>query len=72
MRFSVAKPTRMRKGFSPIWTKSVRRSRKRSTIADLTRLEGARPAAELEKLKGPLAHLQPAWFVLEKHVTSDM
>ena len=34
-------------------------------IADLTRLEFHGPAAELEKLKGPLAHLKPAWFVLE-------
>ena len=34
-------------------------------IADLTRLEFHGPAAELEKLKGPLAHLKPAWFALE-------
>jgi quinol monooxygenase YgiN len=32
-------------------------------IADLTRLEVHGPASELEKLKEPLAHLNPAWFV---------
>ena len=31
-------------------------------IADLIRLELHGPAEELEKLKGPLAHLKPAWF----------
>lgn len=35
------------------------------TIADLTRLEIHGPAEELEKLKAPLAHLNPVWFVLE-------
>ncbi len=33
--------------------------------ADLTRIEIHGPAAELEKLKKPLAHLNPTWFVLE-------
>jgi quinol monooxygenase YgiN len=33
-------------------------------IADLTRLEVHGPAEELEKLKQPLAHLNPAYFVL--------
>jgi quinol monooxygenase YgiN len=32
-------------------------------IADLTRLEVHGPAAELEKLRKPLAHLEPEWFV---------
>ena len=32
-------------------------------IADLTRIEVHGPAAELEKLKQPLAHLAPEWFV---------
>jgi hypothetical protein len=32
-------------------------------IADLIRLELHGPAEELEKLKGPLAHLKPQWFV---------
>ena len=32
-------------------------------IADLIRLEVHGPAAELEKLRAPLAHLKPAWFV---------
>lgn len=35
------------------------------TMADLTRVELHGPAAELEKLKGPLANLNPAWFTLE-------
>jgi quinol monooxygenase YgiN len=34
-------------------------------MADLVRLEVHGPAQEIEKLKGPLAHLKPAWFVLE-------
>jgi quinol monooxygenase YgiN len=33
-------------------------------IADLVRLEVHGPSAELEKLKEPLAHLQPKWFVV--------
>jgi quinol monooxygenase YgiN len=39
-------------------------------IADLIRLEVHGPAAELDKLKEPLAHLKPDWFVLEEQVTS--
>lgn len=35
-------------------------------IGDLIRLEVHGPAAELDKLRGPLAHLNPAWFVQEK------
>jgi quinol monooxygenase YgiN len=35
-------------------------------IADLTRVELHGPEEELEKLKGPLAHLNPAWFALER------
>jgi hypothetical protein len=35
------------------------------TIADLIGLEVNGPAAELDKLRGPLAHLKPEWFVLE-------
>jgi len=35
-------------------------------IADLIRLEVHGPAAELEKLKGPIAHLNPAWFIEAK------
>lgn len=35
------------------------------TIADLTRLEVHGPAEELDKLRAPLAHLNPAWFTLE-------
>ena len=35
-------------------------------IADLTRPEIHGPAEELDKLRGPLAHLSPAWFTLAK------
>jgi quinol monooxygenase YgiN len=34
-------------------------------ISDLIRVELHGPAQELDKLKGPLAHLNPAWFTLE-------
>ena len=34
-------------------------------VADLTRLEVHGPAAELEKLKGPLAQLKPAFFACD-------
>ena len=34
-------------------------------FVDLTRVEVHGPAAELEKLKGPLAVLKPLWFVYE-------
>ncbi len=34
-------------------------------ISDLIRLEVHGPAAELDKLRQPLAHLKPAWFTLE-------
>jgi len=35
------------------------------TMVDLTRFEVHGPAAELEKLKAALAHLNPAWFRIE-------
>ena len=35
------------------------------TMVDLIRFEVHGPAKELEKLKGPLAHLNPKWFTLE-------
>ena len=35
------------------------------TMVDLTRFEIHGPVAELEKLKAPLAHLNPAWFRVE-------
>ncbi|MEN3369603.1 MAG: hypothetical protein V7609_1746 [Verrucomicrobiota bacterium] len=35
-------------------------------IADLARLEIHGPAEELDKLRGPLAHLKPQWFALAK------
>ena len=35
-------------------------------LAELIRIEVHGPAAELEKLKEPLAHLNPAWFVLHR------
>ena len=34
-------------------------------LASLTRVEIHGPAAELEKLKGPMADLKPAWFIYE-------
>lgn len=40
-------------------------------IADLARLEVHGPAAELEKLKTPLGHLNPTWFVYECGVTRN-
>jgi hypothetical protein len=38
-------------------------------LADLTCVEVHGPAEELEKLKGPLAHLNPAWFTLEVNLS---
>jgi quinol monooxygenase YgiN len=35
-------------------------------VADLIRVEVHGPASELDKLRGPLAHLKPAWFVQAK------
>jgi quinol monooxygenase YgiN len=35
-------------------------------IADLVRLEVHGPASEVEKLREPLAHLKPEWFVVEE------
>ena len=35
------------------------------TMADLVRVELHGPAEELNKLKAPLAHLNPAWFTIE-------
>ena len=39
-------------------------------LADLVRIEVHGPENELEKLKSPLAHLNPAWFTLETSVES--
>jgi len=39
------------------------------TISDVIRLEIHGPAAELEKLKGPLAEYKPEWFVYEAGVS---
>jgi hypothetical protein len=38
-------------------------------LADLTRVEVHGPVEELEKLKGPLAHLNPGWFTLEVNLS---
>ena len=38
-------------------------------IADLTRVELHGPPKELDKLRGPLAHLNPVWFVTERERT---
>ena len=35
-------------------------------ISDLIRLELHGPANELDKLRKPLAHLNPVWFVVER------
>jgi quinol monooxygenase YgiN len=35
------------------------------TLSDVVRLEAHGPASELEKLRGPLAALNPQYFVLE-------
>lgn len=34
-------------------------------IATVTRLEIHGPAAELDQLRGPMAQMNPAWFILE-------
>ena len=34
------------------------------TLSDLERLEFHGPAAEIDQLRGPLGHLEPAFFVL--------
>jgi hypothetical protein len=36
------------------------------TMSDLTRVEVHGPAQEFEKLKAPLAHLNPKWFTIER------
>jgi len=41
------------------------------TMADLNRVEVHGPAAELEKLKEPLAHLNPAWFAVEASAPAE-
>jgi hypothetical protein len=38
-------------------------------IADLIRIELHGPEMELDKLKEPLAHLNPAWFPVEQELT---
>ena len=40
-------------------------------MADLTRVEVHGPAAELEKLKKPLAHLNPKWFAVEAALSDE-
>jgi quinol monooxygenase YgiN len=41
------------------------------TMGDLIRIEVHGPAAELEKLKKPLAHLNPAFFAIEGTLEND-
>lgn len=38
-------------------------------MAELVRLEVHGPAAQLQKLEEPLAHLNPAWFVLQRETS---
>ncbi len=40
-------------------------------IGDLVRLEVHGPAAELEKLRAPFAHLKPEWFVVVAEVGDE-
>ena len=40
-------------------------------IADLIRIEVHGPEAELEKLRGPLENLKPAWFVHQCSAIND-
>lgn len=35
-------------------------------MADLVRVEVHGPAEEIDKLRAPLAHLKPAWFILRR------
>ena len=35
------------------------------TVSELIRLEFHGPAADIDQLRGPLAHLNPGWFVLK-------
>lgn len=37
-------------------------------VAEVVRFEVHGPAAELDKLRGPLAHLHPVWFVTENEL----
>ena len=38
-------------------------------IADLTRIEVHGPPKEIDKLREPLAHLNPVWFVVDRERT---
>jgi hypothetical protein len=49
-------------GVGPLLAEALKRG-------DLIRLEVHGPAMELEKLKGPLAHLNPAWFEIVSYLT---
>lgn len=40
-------------------------------LADLIRLEVHGPAEEIEKLKEPLAHLNPAWYVCSREPLAE-
>ena len=40
-------------------------------IADLIRMELHGPADELDKLREPLAHLNPAWFTIECSLAAE-
>ena len=42
------------------------------TVSDMTRLEFHGPAAEIDKLREPLAHLNPAWFVLHSGIERSL
>ena len=63
MKFSAVKATPMRKVLWPHLDSVGAMLAEALKIADLTRLEVHGPAAELEKLRKPLAHLNPTWFL---------
>jgi len=40
-------------------------------MADLIRLEVHGPRSELDQLREPMAHLHPAWFVVDQQVSAE-
>ena len=63
-KYSAAKVTSTPKHCWCTWKTWVRWLAQALAMADLIRIEVHGPAAELAKLKEPLAHLKPAWFEL--------
>ena len=65
MKCSAAKVTKAPKALLRISTMLGALLSEMLKVADLTRVELHGPAYDLEKLKRPLAHMNPAWFALE-------